>query len=67
MLAFGLGTVPLLWLAQSQFQWVRTKLSPLWLARTRVALALTSAAVVGWRLRSTLGFEGPDPASFICF
>ncbi len=67
MLAFGLGTVPLLWLAQSQFQWVRTKLSPLWLARTRVALALTTAAVVGWRLRSTLGFEGPDPASFICF
>ncbi|MCX6932779.1 MAG: sulfite exporter TauE/SafE family protein, partial [Verrucomicrobia bacterium] len=67
MLAFGLGTVPLLWLAQSQFQWVRTKLSPLRLARTRVALALTTAAVVGWRLRSTLGFEGPDPASFICF
>jgi hypothetical protein len=32
-----------------------------------VALALTTAAVVGWRLRSTLGFEGPDPASFICF
>jgi sulfite exporter TauE/SafE len=23
MLAFGLGTVPLLWLAQSQFHWVR--------------------------------------------
>ena len=67
MLAFGLGTVPLLWLAQSQFQWMRTKLSPLWLARTRVALALMTAAVVGWRLRSTLGFEGPDPAAFICF
>lgn len=67
MLAFGLGTVPLLWLAQSQFQWVRTKLSPLWLARTRMALALTTAAVVGWRLRATLGFPGPDPASLICF
>ena len=66
-LAFGLGTVPLLWLAQSQFQWVRTKLSPLWLARTRAVLALIAAAVVGWRLRATIGFPGPDPSSLICF
>jgi len=67
MIAFGLGTVPLLWLAQSQFQWVRTKLSPLWLARTRAVLALIAAAVVGWRLRATIGFPGPDPSSLICF
>lgn len=67
MLAFGLGTVPLLWLAQSQFHWVRNKLTPLWLNRTRVALALTTAVVIGWRLRSTLGFAGPAPDSFICF
>jgi sulfite exporter TauE/SafE len=67
MLAFGLGTVPLLWLAQTQFHWVRQKLSPLWLDRVRLTLALTTAAVIGWRLRSTLGFSGPDPASFICF
>lgn len=67
MLAFGLGTVPLLWLAQTQFQWVRTKLSPLWLNRTRAALALTSALVIGWRLRATLGLPGPDPTNFICF
>ena len=67
MIAFGLGTVPLLWLAQTQFQWVRTKLSPLWLARTRTVLALTAAAVVGWRMRATLGFVGPDPSSLICF
>ncbi len=66
MLAFGMGTVPLLWLAQSQFQWVREKLSPLWVARVRLTLALLSAAVIGWRLRSTLGFSGPDPASLIC-
>jgi sulfite exporter TauE/SafE len=66
MLAFGLGTVPLLWLAQSQFHWVRQKLSPLWLDRTRLALALTTALVLGWRLRATLGFAGPDPASLIC-
>ena len=66
-LAFGLGTVPLLWLAQTQFHWVRRRLSPLWLARMRMTLALTTAAVLGWRLRSTLGFGGPDPMSFICF
>jgi sulfite exporter TauE/SafE len=66
MLAFGLGTVPLLWLAQSQFHWVRQKLSPLWLERTRVTLALVTALAIGWRLRATLGFPGPDPASFIC-
>jgi sulfite exporter TauE/SafE len=66
MLAFGLGTVPLLWLAQSQFQWVRQKLSPLWLGRVRVTLALTTAAIIAWRLRATLGLPGPDPASFIC-
>jgi sulfite exporter TauE/SafE len=67
MLAFGLGTVPLLWLAQTQFHWVRQKLSPLWLERTRVTFALTTAVVIGWRLRATLGFAGPDPASLVCF
>lgn len=66
MLAFGLGTVPLLWLAQTQFHWVRKTLSPLWLERTRIAFALTTAVVIGWRLRATLGFAGPDPASFVC-
>ena len=67
MLAFGLGTVPLLWLAQTQFHWVRQRLSPLWLDRARLTLALTTAAVIGWRLRGTLGFAGPDPSSLICF
>ena len=66
MLAFGLGTVPLLWLAQAQFQWVRQRLSPLWLGRARVTLGLTTAAVISWRLRGTLGFSGPDPLNFIC-
>lgn len=66
MLAFGLGTVPLLWLAQSQFHWVRQKLSPLWLNRVRVSLALVTALSIGWRLRGTLGFPGPDPSNFIC-
>lgn len=67
MLAFGLGTVPLLWLAQSRFQWVRSKLSPLWLGRVRVALALSAALVIGWRLRATLGFDGPSVNNLVCF
>ncbi len=66
MLAFGLGTVPLLWLAQTQFHWVRRKLSPLWLNRTRATLALVAAGLVAWRLRATLGLPGPDPTQFIC-
>jgi len=67
MLAFGLGTVPLLWLAQTQFHWVRRRLSPLWLGRVRIGLALSTALVIGWRLRATLGFPGPDPLNFVCF
>lgn len=67
MLAFGLGTVPLLWLAQLQFHWVRNRLSPLWIDRARITLALTSALIIGWRLRSTLGFSGPDVNNLICF
>lgn len=66
MLAFGLGTVPLLWFAQAQFQWVRSRLPPVWLDRTRVALALAAAVTIGWRLRSTLGFSGPDPFGLVC-
>lgn len=66
MLAFGLGTVPLLWLAQTQFNWIRQKLSPLWLDRVRITLALSAALMIGWRLRSTLGFSGPDPSNFVC-
>ena len=67
MLAFGLGTVPLLWAVQSQWQWLRARLSPAWLARLRLGLALGAALVAGWRLRGTLGFGGPDPAALLCF
>ena len=67
MLAFGLGTIPLLWLAQSQFHWVRQKLSPLWLNRMRCALALITALIISWRLRGTLGFNGPDVNNLVCF
>lgn len=66
MLAFGLGTVPLLWLAQTQFNWVRSKLSPLWFGRLRITLALATALMIGWRLRGTLGFDGPSIDNFMC-
>jgi uncharacterized protein len=67
MLAFGLGTIPLLWLAQSQFHWIRNRLSPVWLSRVRFTLAMGSAIIIGWRLRGTLGFAGPDVNNLICF
>ncbi len=66
MLAFGLGTVPLLWLAQSQVRWISSRLSPQWLGRIRLVLALATAIIISWRLRASLGFAGPDPANFIC-
>jgi uncharacterized protein len=67
LLAFGLGTVPLLWLAQTNFHWLRAKLGPLWLARLQTGLALAVAAVLVWRLRGTLGFAAPAPDNFVCF
>ncbi len=67
MLAFGLGTVPLLWLVQSQFHRVQARFSPILLERSRIVLALAAAVVVTWRLRATLGFPGPDPSTLVCF
>lgn len=66
MLAFGLGTAPLLWFVQSRVGWIRTKLSPAWLDRTRVVLGLAAACVIAWRLRATLGLPGPAPGSLVC-
>ena len=66
MLAFGLGTVPLLWVVQANFGWLQTRLSPLGLARAQTSLALTAAMVLAWRLRGTIGFAGPDAAGYIC-
>lgn len=67
LLAFGLGTVPLLWLAQMNYHWLRVKLGPLWLARVQTTLAVIAALVISWRLRTTLGFPGPGMNDFGCF
>jgi sulfite exporter TauE/SafE len=53
-LAFGLGTVPLLWLAQHQFHRLRLKLTPIRLARLQRGLALVTALLLAWRLHDTL-------------
>jgi sulfite exporter TauE/SafE len=66
MFTFALGTMPLLWLAQSRYHWLRSKLSPLTLDRLRMGLALLAALLVAWRLRGTLGFEGPGLENFTC-
>lgn len=59
-IGFGLGTLPLLWLAQSQFMRVQLKVTPMSLMRIQRSLALIAALVVAWRLRTTLGIEGAE-------
>lgn len=60
-LAFGLGTVPLLWLAQHHFHRLRTRLRPLTLARLQRGLALVTALILAWRLHDTLPVWSGDP------
>ncbi|MDX1681242.1 MAG: sulfite exporter TauE/SafE family protein [Akkermansiaceae bacterium] len=62
MLAFGLGTVPLLWLVQHQFHRIRLKLSPLTLGRLGRGLLLCTAILLAWRLHGTLPAWG-QPAT----
>lgn len=64
MLAFGLGTVPLLWLAQHQFHRIRARLSPLAMGRLRRGLAFATALMLAWRLHGTIPpeFYGRAPA-----
>jgi hypothetical protein len=53
-LAFGLGTVPLLWLAQQQFHRIRAMLTPLAMGRLRRGLAFVTALMLAWRLHGTV-------------
>lgn len=55
-LAFGVGTVPLLWAAQQGFHRLRRKLAPTTLAKVQRGLALVAALVLAWRLHDTLPF-----------
>jgi sulfite exporter TauE/SafE len=67
MLAFGLGTLPLLWFAQAQFGWLRARLSPVAIGRIQRSLALAAALVVAWRLRGSFGFGAPQGTDWLCF
>lgn len=49
-LAFGLGTLPLLWLAQTQLNRLSSRLKPVTLKRVQRGLAFAAAAVMAWRL-----------------
>lgn len=60
-LAFGLGTVPLLWLAQHQIKHVRKRISPAALARIQRGLALVTAVIIAFRLHGTLPFTSATP------
>lgn len=53
-LAFGLGTVPLLWLAQAQLHRFKHRVSPLTMTRIQRGLALSAALVMMWRLQDTI-------------
>lgn len=53
-LAFGLGTVPLLWLAQHQLHHLRARLQAKTLLCVKRSLALCTAMIIAFRLQGTL-------------
>ncbi|MGB0745102.1 MAG: sulfite exporter TauE/SafE family protein, partial [Opitutales bacterium] len=59
-IGFGLGTMPLLWLAQTQFMRMNKRVTPTVLLRIQRTVAFVAALVVAWRLRTTLGIEGAE-------
>ena len=58
--AFALGTVAPLWLVQSQYFRLRSRFSPVTLARIQKSLALISLLLIAWRAGAGDGF---DPAT----
>lgn len=63
--AFALGTLPLLFLAQTQLHWLGGRMSPAKLQKLQRGLALVTAALLAWRLRDTLG-ESTDTVPTCC-
>lgn len=55
-LAFGLGTVPLLWLAQQQLKHLKKRLKPGTLVRLQRSLAIAAACLIAFRLWGTIPF-----------
>jgi sulfite exporter TauE/SafE len=60
-LAFGMGTVPLLWLSQQGFSKLRAAMPALRFQQLQRGLAVIAALVMVWRLQDTLpSFTTPD-------
>jgi sulfite exporter TauE/SafE len=55
--AFGLGTLPLLWFAQSRMQFVGVRFSPQTVHRVQRGLAFAAVVVIAWRMRGTFTGE----------
>ena len=64
-LAFGMGTVPLLWLAQQSFSRLRETMPALRFNQLQRGLAIIATIVMIWRLQDTLPNLGasPEPAA----
>ena len=62
-LAFGIGTVPLLWLAQDRLRQFQQSLNPATLNRVKRSLALVTAIILAFRLHGTLPFGEPKPTA----
>lgn len=58
-LAFGMGTVPLLWLSQQGFSRLRAAMPALRFTQLQRGLAIVATLVMVWRLHDTLPFLAP--------
>lgn len=63
MLAFSLGTIPLLWFAQHQFHFWNARLTPVTMSRLRRTTALFGALLVLARLHTAGATAGLAPGS----
>lgn len=61
--AFGLGTLPLLFLAQTQLHLLGGRLQPTTMRKVQRGLALVTGLILAWRLRDTLDFGSTAAAS----
>ena len=57
--AFALGTVPLLWVTQGGWLWLRGRFGDNGMEYARRALAIATALVLAWRLRGSLPWIDP--------
>ncbi len=66
LMAFGLGTLPLLFLVHSQYAHIARKVSPVWMERIQRGLALSVAVIMAWRLTGALDGIGLAAGCPLC-